>query len=184
MIIDNQSIHGSTNEFKKYTVDNISIYLNGLMWYRGKRAGRESIEALIQDYRETGGIPYVALFGAYLLVIQDGNTITVVPDNSNMHCIYYSQNGISNSCLELARFLKARGEALSINDIAFYEMFELGKIYGNRSFIQQISVLDYSNVIVVKDKRIQILKKNIGDISCQSSFTSLHDFLIEFSKAK
>lgn len=183
MIINkNGDISGNTKEFQKIEINGTMYYLNGLFYFDGNHIGEESVrafdEAALND--ESGCIERMR--GSFSLIIKKADRVTVYSDNSNMHCFYYSEDCISNSCIELTRFMKKSGKKISLNDEAIYQQYAFGKVFGPRTYVNEIRFTDYSEYVVIVEGKIHIENKNIGDISCSSTQQSMASFLHSFGR--
>lgn len=181
LIKHNGNIAGEINTFKNYAFGEVSFFLNGLLYLDGCHAGEESINLIKKNFISEKTINFDELRGSFLLVIKLPDQIIAFTDNSNMHCIYYSNTYISNSCIEIVSAMKKDNIALSLNDNAIYQQFSFGKVFGEKTYINEVSFTDSMHYIVVKDGKIIIKNKNIGDISSKSRQLSMINYLESFA---
>ena len=73
--------------YKNISYGEIEIYYSGIIFLLGMKAGKDSIDCIVKNYKEKGKIPFRKIFGSYAIVLQDKNKLIVFTDNSNMHGI-------------------------------------------------------------------------------------------------
>ena len=91
-------------EMKIYHFGDDRVYVDGLFYVYGKKAGLESVEWMYNQILVTGCIPFEELRGAFSCVLERQNVITVFCDNSNMHCFYYSDRFLSSHFLKCVEY--------------------------------------------------------------------------------
>jgi hypothetical protein len=67
----------NTEGFEEVRYKEYTFYYSGILYLRGKKAGRESVLAVAKEYEATGVIPFIKIYGAFYLIISkpDGETI-------------------------------------------------------------------------------------------------------------
>ena len=173
--VDNQK-NIKQSGINKYQYDDIHIYVDGIIYVYGKKVGKESVDWIADTIHNTGTIPFEELRGAYTCVIKEGDKIIAFSDNSCMHCLYYSNSLISNSFLKIVEYGAKSGMELTFNEDAICEYLTIGNIYFEKTFFSNIHILHSSDMITIKENRIHIVKKGVGDVDGISSLTSINQF--------
>lgn len=163
-------------EMNTYHFGDDRVYVDGLFYVYGKKAGSESVEWMYNQILDTGCIPFEELRGAFSCVIERQNVITAFCDNSNMHCFYYSDRFLSSSFLKCVENEASSGSQLSFDLEAICEYLTLGNIYFDKTFFDSIHILNSEEFIEIKDGKIVVSKKPIGDIDEPSSVKSFEEF--------
>ena len=165
-----------TQKIHSYVLNNIEIFVDGLIYSYGKKAGEETIKWIIEKIINEDEIPYKELCGAFSCVIKQGDKIITFTDNSNMHCIFYSDRFISNRFLKIIECERKAGSKLALEDDSICEYLTTGKICFGKTFFESIHTLGSGKTITVDKKKIIIRDKGIGDIDAKSTVDSLDDF--------
>ena len=163
-------------EMNIYHFGDDRVYVDGLFYVYGKKAGSESVEWMYNQILDTGCIPFEELRGAFSCVIERQNVITAFCDNSNMHCFYYSDRFLSSSFLKCVENEASSGSQLSFDLEAICEYLTLGNIYFDKTFFDSIHILNSEEVIEIKDGKIVVSNKPIGDIDEPSSVKSFEEY--------
>ncbi len=177
---DKQGIIGS-NGIQEYHYEKADIYVDGLIYSYRRKAGKETVDWIYEKLTEENDIPYNDIRGAYSCIIKNGGTTIAFSDNSNLHCLYYSDDYVSNSFLKIIELEKSAGKNLNFDSDALWEYITLGSIYFEKRFFSEIKVLESSKIIVIRDGAISFLMREIGDIDSESEVSSISEFFDLFS---
>ena len=164
-----------------YSLGNTEIFVNGLIYAYGKKAGIETLKWIIEKLNKGEGVPFAYLRGAFSCIVKQENNLLAFSDNSNMHCIFYSNHYVSNSFLTIIDCEKKAGYALSPDIDSICEYFTIGNIYFGKTFFQTIHILSSDKVLALRDGVISIEDKNVGDIGNKSFINSFDEFFKNFS---
>lgn len=175
VLIDNNNNIQQTG-LQTYQFEDMVIYVDGLLYVYGKKAGKETASWLYEKICNEGSIPFEELRGAYTCIIKEKERITAFSDNSNMHCLYYSGSMISNSFLKIVEFESVSGRMPCFNLEAICEYLTIGNVYFDKTFFNDINVLPSTKYALIEGNRITISQKNIGDIDQASDLSSISDF--------
>ena len=166
---------------EQYSFSEATIYIHGLIYVYGKKAGKESIEWLYEEYSNNKEIPFNKLRGSFSCIFRTIDKIIIFTDNSNLHCVYYSKDFISSSFLKIVQLEKEHGRKIQFNDQALCEYFTLGNIFFNKTFFKEITILDSKHLLRVESGQIFLENKNIPDIEGTSDINSISDFFEKMS---
>ncbi len=161
---------------KSYKFDNTTIHVDGLIYVYGKKAGKETVEWLFESIQRTGCIPYEELRGAYTCIIQEKDKITAFTDNSNMHCLYYSDSMICNSFLKIVKYESETGTIPYFDLEAICEYLTIGNVFFDKTFFANIYILPSTKIAMIEQNKISIIQKPIGDIDKPSHLKSINDY--------
>ncbi len=166
----------SHEEMISYQFGDVIIHVDGIIYVYGKKAGQESIEWMHKKILNEGYIPFDELHGAFSCIIHYPEHAVVFCDNSNMHCIYYSDEILSSSFLKVVEYETGSGKQLCFNLEALCEYITLGNVYFGKTFFEGVRILDSTEIAEIKDGKILISKKPIGDIDDPSNVKSFSDY--------
>ncbi len=166
--------------FEKIEFGNLNVYYRGILWMRGKKAGKESVTHFIKKYIDSGKIPFIELFGAFSCIIEysDGKLI-LFTDNSNMHCFFIGDKAIGSNFLEVAKTNKVN----SFDIDSLCEFFSLGAVYFRKTLLKGIKLTDNDKVYIYDQGIIHIIEKGIGGIDKKSSISDVNEFFKEMAYA-
>ena len=159
-----------------YRFEDTVIYVDGLIYVYGKKAGSESVAWLFEKIHREGRIPFEELRGAYSCIIKEKDRVTAFCDNSNMHCLFYTDRMISSSFMMAVKYEAESGKELSFDLEAVCEYLTLGNLYFENTFFSGIHMLYPTELALIEGNKVTILKKQIGDIDEASSITSISEF--------
>lgn len=159
-----------------YQFAETTIYINGLIYSYGRKAGKETVEWLNAIFSETGIVPYEELRGSYSCIIVREDYVIAFSDNSKMHCLYYSSDMLSSSFLKIVQYEIDSDRQLYFDLEAMCEYLTLGNVYFGKTFFSGIRILNSAEIIVVENGKITICKKPIGDIDADSRINSFSEF--------
>ncbi len=171
-VIHNQGI-------EEYSYRGITVYIDGFIYVYGRKAGSDTIQWLCEEVYEKKQIPYNCLRGAFSCIVDDGKSLNCFTDNSNMHCIYYSEDNVSNSFLEIVKHVYKKGKKIEFSEEALCEYYTLGNIFFEKTFFTDIKILGSEEIIVYESGDFIIKKKGIEGIEGVSALSSISDY---FSK--
>lgn len=137
------------------------IYLKGVFFIDGYRAGEESIRKLVDIYEQTLTIPFAKLRGAFSLVVDNGNTICIFTDNSNQNSMFYCNDFIASRFDSLLHVGKVN---VRWDEVAVCEYLSLGKVLFDKTLVNEVSILNSEQYAIMCDGKIEIREKNIGKI--------------------
>ncbi len=159
-----------------YQFEDTVIYIDGLIYAYGKKAGSETATWLFEKIQNDGHIPYEELRGAFNCIIKEKDKVTAFSDNSNMHCLYYTDNGVSSSFLKIVKSEVESGNEPCFDLEAVCEYLTLGNVYFDKTFYYGIHILPSTKIAVIERNGITVFQKQIGDIDEASSITSISEF--------
>ncbi len=159
-----------------YHYGDLDIYVDGLIFVYGKKAGKESIDWLAESIHNIGSIPFEELHGAFSCIIKDEDKITAFSDNSNMHCLYYSEDIISSRYLKIIQSELEEGKEPIFDLEAVCEYLTLGNIYFEKTFFHGIRILASTEIITIEDEHINVFRKPIADIDGQTQVTTINEY--------
>ena len=166
----------STENGRVYSFNGVDIYIDGLIYTYGKKAGDETIEWIYSEIVKGNDIPFNLIRGAYSCFIRANNKIVAFSDNSNMHCVYYSDKFLSNRFLSIIEHENDLGTDLIFDEEAICEYLTLGNIYFGKTFYKDIHILDSQYLIVIENNNMHIEDKQIGDLDAKCYVSSFKDF--------
>lgn len=164
----------------RYDYDRMTVYVNGLIFLRGMKAGKESIDHIVAAFRKDGKIPFHEIFGAYgiMLDTHDGCLI-LFNDNSCMHGMFLSAGSIGSNFLEIIRH-----EGLDkMDELAVCEYLSLTRGFLTDSVIEGIRAADSQKYYEVKNGVLSEESKGIGGIDAPSSIMDPAGFMKDIAYA-
>lgn len=170
----------NTEGFEEVRYKEYTFYYSGVLYLRGKKAGRESVLAVAEEYEATGVIPFIKIYGAFYLIISkpDGETIFFT-DNSNLHCFFMGESYIGDNFLELIKYEKSN----EFNMEALCEFFVLGGVYFGKTLIDGIRLSSNDSYYIYTNNTIKEVTKDIGDIDAPSSISDVSEFFQDMAYA-
>ena len=169
------------NGAQEYHYEKAAIYIDGLIYAYQKKAGKETVDWIYKELIKQGVIPFEEIHGTFSCMIKYGEKAIVFSDNSNMHCIYYSDNHVSNSFMKMIELEKIVGSNLVFDIDALCEYLTLGNLYFNKTFFSNIKVLDSTQYVEIRDNMLIASKKGIGDIDSESQVPSISGYFDNLS---
>lgn len=161
------------DDFKAIEYKAYKVYLKGLLFIDGYKAGAESIGIMLDEFDDSLNIPFKKIRGAYSIVIECESKIYIFSDNSNQNCMFYSGNYISNRVDCLKDVLETTP---MWNEQAVCEYLSLGKVLFDKTLIENIHILNSEQYAVFSDEKLRICDKNIGKIYGKSNGFNPIDF--------
>lgn len=166
--------------FESFESNGNTYYYSGIIWMRGKKAGKESMQEVATIYEGCGTIPFIKIFGSFYCVIQRENgEIILFTDNSNMHCYYMGRKAIGTNYLEVIR----ENGANEFNNEALCELFVLGGVYFGKTLVHEIELTEFDKYYICSRGAIRVENKNIGGIDDKTSIIDVNVFLKEMAYA-
>lgn len=170
----------NTDGFESFESNGNTYYYSGIIWMRGKKAGKESVQEIATIYEKHGSIPFIEIFGSFYCVIQRSNgDIMFFTDNSNMHCYYMGKKAIGTNYLEVIR----ENGAKKFNNEALCELFALGGVYFGKTLIDEIELSEFDKYYICSKDAIRVENKNIGGIDGETSIQDVNEFFKEMAYA-
>src|SRR5690606_26661912 len=94
----------NVNNFECLEKNGYLYYYSGIIWMRGKKAGKETVEHISKIYEVQNKIPFIEIFGSFCFVILHPNgRIVLFTDNSNMRTFYIGKKLIGTNYLEVIK---------------------------------------------------------------------------------
>lgn len=176
MIIGNNGTIINTEGVQQFRIGENSHYIKGLMFVPGFRAGRESAEQVQSVISRTGKIPFDRIYGAYTYcIVQNTGEIDFFVSNSEMHCIYLTDDAASSSFLQLMEERNKHQKVLTYGVEQICEYYTLGGVFFKKTFVEEISILPNAEYVCIKDGTIQALPKNVAGIDGESHLEKPED---------
>lgn len=173
MLINLQKTEIEIIDYEKVELKGYSFYWKGLIWKYGKKAGKETVLDIAENYINTGKIDYIKIFGAFTVVIQcPDKSIMAFCDNSNMQGLWIGENYIGDNFLEIVKAEKSQEFDLE----AVSEFLILGTVYFGKSLVKGIGWCENENVYIVQSGMLEVQDKGIGKIDDKTSLTSYEEF--------
>lgn len=166
---------------EEYCFSNATIYLHGLLYVYEKKAGKESIEWLYEKFCSSKKIPYMHLRGTFTCILKTTDELIIFTDNSNMHCVYYSNDYVCSSFLRIIKLEIEHERKLTFNNQTLCEYYTLGNIFWGKTFFNEIRILDSFHLISIKNGKLSLESKNITGIDGPSEAQSIEDFFVKMS---
>ncbi len=181
LISDRDGIINIDDFEKVYRCESFSVYLNGLIFCRGFKEGRESIQKICHEIERTNAIPFASLFGSFAMVIDyNGKQQVAFTDNSCMHGFFVSNHSVSSSFREIIQY----EEIKEFDDIGICEYMELIRGgFSHRTYVKDVTFSSNLEYYVICDGRINREEKAIGSIDMKSGIDNPMDFFADISYA-
>ena len=180
MLISARSGIVNAKGYEQITVGEYTVYISGVLFIRGLKAGVESVKWMIESYANLGAVPFDKLCGAYSIVIDNcAGELICFSDNSAMRGLIVGEYCIGSNFLELAKYEKHT----KLNEKSVCEYLTLTRGLFLNSFIEGLSCVDYLSYYVLKDGQITKRSKGIGDISATSGIKNPVEFINDVAYA-
>ena len=178
MLISNKTGIVNCDSFiKAYSDEDISIYINGILFCKKMKAGNESIFYIAKCFKEESRIPFSEIFGSYTVIIDiHAKKQIVFSDNSCMHGFYISDHYIGSNFIEI---IKAEGSK-QLDAIGVCEYFCL--IRGGLSrhtYVEGICFSSNEEYYVIENGMRKKHSKGIGSIEDKSTFDDPYEFFAD-----
>lgn len=165
------------NNYKVIQKNNIICYLRGFIYYSGKRAGKESIDILLDKYIITNKIDLNYFYGAYHIIIIDKSSRQTVffGDNAGNCCFYYNEKMklISDSFLELCKATKS----ITPNYNAITEFLYFNCIYSENTICKEILRTNPRKHYSLIDSTIKAMSKKLFLYDKKIKYENLNQFM-------
>ncbi|SOC38598.1 asparagine synthase-related protein [Ureibacillus acetophenoni] len=166
------------NNFECIEINGYKYYYSGIIWMRGKKAGKETVEHLSKIYEVQNKIPFIEIFGSFCLVILHPNgRIVLFTDNSNMRTFYIGKKLIGTNYLEVIK----EKTKVDFNLDALCEFFTLGDTYFGKTLLNDIRLTESTKYYICDDGGLLIKDKGIGDIDEDTSIKDVNEFFKEMA---
>ena len=142
--------------------ENYIIKWRGFVFIPGFMDGNESVEYFSNNANPSEISRHIYQFkGHYVMQIyvKTSSLTYIFTDSAGLYAIYYGNAIIGNSFLDIAN------ESNRVDDTALIEFISFGKNFHNRTYIKEIKLLRYNEIIIIDNGHIQILKKHIPFIN-------------------
>lgn len=152
-----------------HTAD-FTVYYIGFVFVFGRKAGEDSIRAILDNYQQLGNWNYKEIFGNYFLCILDkhNNKQFAFTDNSRVFRAYIYKDYISTSFLELIEQLDdITLDSIDCNSVT--EFLHLEFTCFNKTLIQGLSKIDCDDVYVFEFKQLIKQSKNLDNLGSETS---------------
>lgn len=168
----------NTSGFEYLNRNGYKYYYSGVIWMRGSKAGKETVQRISEIYENSYVIPFNDIFGSFYFVIQHPNgKLILFTDNSNMHSFFIGKKTIGTNFLEVMR----EDEAKEFNTDGLCEFFEFGGLFLGRTLISNIELSDTNKFYICENEIVQVEDKGISDIDGETSITDVNVFFQQMS---
>lgn len=174
------SIRNAPNSYEQ---NGVSYFWTGLIWARGRLAGRDTAQYIAQRFDREGAISFKELLGCFLFAVRqlDGRLL-VFADNSGLQAAYVSTSGISSNFVPHVEYLK-EATSLTLDCEATAQTYAIGRVLSSRTLVEQIRRGDKDHYFEVGNGRIDSLPKAIADIDQSDGVFSPPRFYDDLSHA-
>lgn len=164
----------NTHGFKAYSYGENKIFLNGLLFLRGKIAGQESLDVVAYEYFEENRIRFDGFYGSFSMILSKKDSpVVVFTDNSCMQGLFLGKGHLGGKLNEVA-------EAESAQDFDEEEVcnyLALTRRFGGHTIIKGIETTNNLYYYEVSRDGITCREKGLNDISGSTSISNpLHFF--------
>mgnify|MGYP006296575163 CR=1 FL=1 len=179
-IKDNKIIGEKVNSFenKRYKID-----YEGLIFIKGLKPGYNSLEVFADQFEKSGTSTFSILSGNFICCIKDkkNNIYYIINDNGGSKNIYYSDNYISTSFLNLLKI-----EDYKVNDLVEKNIVEYiitGFQFTKDMFLKNIKKLDIYEYFKIKNSNLNIeMNKSSNPFLKSKDSEPVNSFLINMEK--
>ncbi|SDO96951.1 hypothetical protein SAMN04515624_10514 [Eubacterium maltosivorans] len=167
-------------EFQKISYKNFVAYYQGIIWKKRKKAGKNTVISIIDEYIKSNNINFIDIYGAFsIVIVKPDNTIIFFTDNSNMRCFFIGNRTVSSSFLEIAKVEKID----QFDTESIYELLKFGCVYFGKTLLKGISISESDKFYVIKNEKCQCIDKKIGGIDNKTSIDDVNTFFEEMADA-
>lgn len=145
-----------------YESNNKKYYCDGIFFIEGYRAGYDSLKKMADEFERKDYFDFINYYGAYTIIVEDENGIVFFSDNSNLRCMYYSNELISN---EFKDAVKGHNKNVVLNEYSIYQYFQHDCIYSDETIVEGINTTLSEYYYCVKSNEITKKRKSIGDLN-------------------
>lgn len=182
MLINAKARYSGVEDLHCHETASHRIYWKGLIHKVGFPAGLACVTSLAKDLQNRG-LEHLSsdLRGCFFLLVQDkaSGTCSVLVDNSGLYQVFYSDQGVSSSFLELASF--HRLNPVDLDPESVVEFLHFGNVSFNRTLFQSIRKLPGEQIAVIAPGQgISFVEKSLPALDVPTRY-SLEDFFRDFA---
>jgi hypothetical protein len=166
MIIENGMVKSKSPDMHYYEDPDFQVYFQGVIYIPYIKSGIESIKKILPGIKNNKIDNIDNIRGHFFIFIinKTNNYKYVFIDNSGIFKAFIHENVISNSLLELAKYLNFDRSKLNFNSIV--EFLRLGYTYAGQTFFENIKRIDKHDIIVYTQNNRQIIQdKELKEIN-------------------
>lgn len=158
-------INSNTSNCKYNSIDNekYSVTWKGYVYTANNQNGNDSINTFLNKIDTCGLNKAIKILrGHFLIIIENKKTSNkyIFIDNAGFYKIFYTNKLISDSFLELIKENKTNFDN-EMSPLGLIEFLSFGKTHNGRTFLKNINLLGYNEVLVIKNDQIKIEYKNL-----------------------
>ena len=158
-------INSNTSNCKYNSIDNekYSVTWKGYVYTANNQNGNDSINTFLNKIDTCGLNKAIKILrGHFLIIIENKKTSNkyIFIDNAGFYKIFYTNKLISDSFLELIKESKTNFDN-EMSPLGLIEFLSFGKTHNGRTFLKNINLLGYNEVLVIKNDQIKIEYKNL-----------------------
>ncbi|UCH95912.1 MAG: hypothetical protein JSV88_03445 [Candidatus Aminicenantes bacterium] len=158
MIIENGIVKSKSPDVNYYENQEFQVYFQGVIYIPYIKSGIESIKKILTGIKNNKINNTADIRGHFFIFIinKTNNYKYFFIDNTGIFKAFIHENVISNSLLELARYLNFDRSKLNFNAIVGFLHF--GFIYFDHTFFENISRIDKNKIIASNQNHEQIIE--------------------------
>ena len=149
------------SDYMHFSDGDTDYYCNGIFFIPGFKAGMQSIIEMARMYRQKGAFDFIEYFGAFVFFIKEKDKCTFFTGNGINRCFFYNKEYVSDDMLEIVK----NSEDAAFDESAVCQYFTYGRIFFDKTYIQDVYMSNSNCYYTVKDGMITRHDKNIGDLS-------------------
>ncbi len=152
-------------------------YYRGFIYFKGKKAGKESVEVLLGKYLESNEIDLNYFYGAYHLIIENKSTKQVIffGDNAGNCCFYYNKDlrAFSDTFIEICGATRD----ITPDYSAITEFIHFNCIYSESTICNEVLRTSPWNYYTIDASEVRISPKYVSFFDKQTDYKNLNHFL-------
>lgn len=183
MIIENGMVKSKSPDIHYYEDPDFQVYFQGVIYIPYTKSGIESIKKILAGIKNNtiNNIDNIRGFFFIFIIDKTNNYKYIFVDNSGIFKAFTYKKAISNSLLELAKYLNFDRSKLNFNSIVQFLRF--GHTYDGQTFFENTKRIDRHDIIVYNENNEHIVRdKKLKKIN-QSIDLDVLDFYKGFSEA-
>ena len=159
MIIDNGIVKSKSPDIHYYEDPNFQVYFQGFVYIPYIKSGTESIKKILAGIKNNkiDNIGDIRGYFFIFIINKTNNYKYAFIDNNGIFKAFVHQNVISNSLLELAKYLNFGHSKLNFNSIVQFLRF--GHTYSGQTYFENTGRIDKHEIIVYDQNNEQILQE-------------------------